>query len=391
MPSKSRYISSLGLRYTLGKTIVLSGLLAVLVANPAAADEAADVSKLLRSGQYAEAIGKADAFLAQRPRDAQMRFLKGVILTEQNKSAEAVTVFTKLTEDFPDLPEPYNNLAVLYAAAGQYEKARAALDKAIRTNPAYATAYENLGDVHAKLASQAYDKALQLDSGNSGAKSKLTLVRSLVPGTNGSKVVAMADSMSKTKPAPAASAEASANPKAAAVPATPAPSAPAAAKPGPAAVAKTESAKAEPKQASKPAPATTAKAEPARIDPPKPVKPAPNSNPDHEMVLAAVNGWAKAWSAKDVKGYLSFYANDFETPNHLSRKAWTDERHSRIAGKGRINVKVESPQVTVNGNTATVKFRQTYLSDRLTASSRKTLVLTRHGARWQIQQERTGS
>jgi tetratricopeptide (TPR) repeat protein len=366
---------TLDLRRFLQKTAVLSSLLAALFANSAIADEIADVSKLLRGGQYAEALVKTDSFLGQHPRDAQMRFLKGVILTEQNKPSDAIAIFTKLTEDFPDLPEPYNNLAVLYAAGGQFEKARSALDKAIRTNPTYATAYENLGDIHAKLARQAYDKALQLDSGNSGAKSKLTLVRSLVAGTatgSSSKVAAAPTAPAAIKPAtPAPVVVASANPKPAPAPAASAPAAPA-----------------SPKAA---APMTIAKVEPVKIDR-KPVqKPAPEGNPDRDAVLSSVTGWAKAWSARDVKAYLGYYGSDFETPNGVSRKAWIEERHARIAGKGSINVKVEAPQVTVNGNTATVKFRQTYVSDRLTANSRKTLTLTKNGGKWQIRQERTGS
>jgi tetratricopeptide (TPR) repeat protein len=66
---------------------------------------------------------------------------------------------------------------VLYAANGQYDKARTTLDMAIRTNPTYATALENLGDIYAKLASQAYDKALQIDPGSNVPQPKLTLVR----------------------------------------------------------------------------------------------------------------------------------------------------------------------------------------------------------------------
>ena len=87
------------------KSIILSLLLAAGVV-PALANNATDVSKLLRSKQYAEALAKTDAMLAKHPRDAQMRFYKGVILAEQNKSAEAIAIFTKLIEDFPDLPEP---------------------------------------------------------------------------------------------------------------------------------------------------------------------------------------------------------------------------------------------------------------------------------------------
>jgi Flp pilus assembly protein TadD/ketosteroid isomerase-like protein len=363
----------------LSKTVALSGLLAALCAAPAFADDTADVTRMMRAGQYAEALGKADAFLAKNPRDAQMRFLKGVILTEQNKTAEAITVFTKLTEDFPTLPEPYNNLAVLYAAAGQYDKARTALDTAIRTNPTYATAYENLGDVHAKLASQAYDKALQLDSGNSAAKSKLTMVRTLVG--NGATNVA------STTNVPAASTA-----KAPAVAPTP----PVASKPIPPIAQAPQPAvpatKAAPVPPAPPAPATpAAKPAPAPSSPvavakPEP-KPSARSDAEDDDVLDAVKGWARAWSSRDVKGYLGYYSDDFAAPGGQSRKAWETERRARIDGKGRIEVKVEDPKVDVNGNTATAKFRQVYLSDRFTATTRKTLVLNKRNGKWQIKQE----
>ena len=118
-------------------------------------DEYQEAQKLFRGGQHAQALERVDGYLRANPKDARGRFLKGLILTEQNKSAEAIRIFTALTEDYPELPEPYNNLAVLYAQQGQYDKARSALELSIRTHPSYATAYENLGDVYAKLASQA--------------------------------------------------------------------------------------------------------------------------------------------------------------------------------------------------------------------------------------------
>src|SRR5690349_15023146 len=139
-----------------------------------------EASRLLKAGQRDQALERVNKALAANPRDAQARFMKGLILTEQGKHAEAVDIFTKLTQDYPNLPEPYNNLAVIYASQGQYDKARAALEQSIRTHPSYATAYENLGDVYAKLASQAYGKALQLDASNTGAQNKLSLVRELV-------------------------------------------------------------------------------------------------------------------------------------------------------------------------------------------------------------------
>ena len=139
-----------------------------------------DAAKHLKAGQHQQALERVNKALAAKPRDPQARFLKGLILTEQGNSKEAIDIFTKLTQDYPELPEPYNNLAVIYASQGQYDRARAALEQSIRTHPSYATAYENLGDVYAKLASQAYDKALQIDSSNTAAKNKLSLARELV-------------------------------------------------------------------------------------------------------------------------------------------------------------------------------------------------------------------
>src|SRR5215510_3411071 len=131
-------------------------------------------------GPRQQALERVNKVLAGKPKDPQARFLKGLIYAEQGNPKEASEIFLKLTQDYPDLPEPYNNLAVIYASQGQYDKARAALEQSIRTHPSYATAYENLGDVYAKLASQAYDKALQIDSSNAAAKNKLSLVRELV-------------------------------------------------------------------------------------------------------------------------------------------------------------------------------------------------------------------
>jgi Flp pilus assembly protein TadD len=146
---------------------------------PAFADEYRDVYQLYKSGNPGQALERIDAHLAHKPHDSRMRFLKGVILTEQVRRPEAIAVFTELTQDFPELPEPYNNLAVLYAAQGNYLRARETLEMAVRTHPGYATAYENLGDVYAMLASQAYEKAAQLDRNNVTAPRKLAMTREL--------------------------------------------------------------------------------------------------------------------------------------------------------------------------------------------------------------------
>jgi tetratricopeptide (TPR) repeat protein len=154
--------------------------LAVGFSAPLLAETLADVQRLIKQGQYPQALVAVDVYLGSSPDDVQASFLKGVIYGEMNRTDEAIAVYTKLTEDYPEFPEPYNNLAVLYASQKQYDRARMALEMAIQAHPSYATAYENLGDLYAKLASQAYGKAVQLDGASKAAKVKLALARDLI-------------------------------------------------------------------------------------------------------------------------------------------------------------------------------------------------------------------
>ena len=357
--------------------------LAIGFAAPAFADNLPDVQRLIKQGQYPQAMDKVDAYLSSRPKDAQGRFLKGLIYTEMNKPAEAIAVFTKLSEDYPELPEPYNNLAVLYAQQKQYDKARTALEMAIRTHPSYAIAYENLGDVYAKLASQAYDKALQLDNSNSATQNKLALIRDLITTSGKGNV----------KPQPA-------TPAAAATPAAQPAPAPVAAKPAPApaaatatVVAATQGAAAVAAQPAKaaPAPVSAPAATPAPAPAPVAAAPAPSkpaASAASDDVAKAINAWADAWSRKDMRAYLGAYASDFDTPKGMSRKAWEQEREQRIAGKGgKISVSVDNPQITINGDKATAKFRQHYKATGLSSTTSKTLILVRSGSKWLIKEE----
>jgi nucleoid-associated protein YgaU len=199
------------------------------------------------------------------------------------------------------------------------------------------------------MASQAYDKALQLDKGNAPLQTKLNLIKDLFvdsprppkadPAKPEAKKVAVAASVTKS-PAPVQQA-----PVKAAAP------------------------------AGKPAPASA----PAK----------PSASP--EEVLSAVNLWAKAWSENDVAGYFAHYATDFKTPNGESRSSWEAQRKARIAKPRKIQVDIESPKVVFSGSgRVTVTFRQNYRSDALNVSSRKTLVMVKLGDKWLIQQERAG-
>ena len=160
--------------------IIVALLAALALAVYAQVDDLREARAALRTGNASGALAAVDKHLAAKPQDADARFLRGVILTELARPDEAFQVFVVLTQDFPELPEPYNNLAVLYAARGEYERARANLEMAIRAKPDYATAYENLGDIYARLSSQAYEKAAQFDARNRNAAAKLALARELV-------------------------------------------------------------------------------------------------------------------------------------------------------------------------------------------------------------------
>ncbi len=329
--------------------------------------EALEIQRLIKSGQSTQALKLIDDSLAKNPKDPAMRFRRGVTLSMLDRKAEALQVFQKLVEDHPEMPAPYNNLAVLYGSQGDYDKARAALVAAIRTNPQYATAYQNLGDVYAQLASQAYSKALQLDKSDTTVPPKLVLLRELIANPNQAAAAPTAMAAA-TPPAPTPATR----PVQVAVATPPAPV---------------------------PAPAPVAAPRPAPVPPPAPVptpppKPAPApavaSADAVSDVGAAVHAWAAAWSHRDMGDYLGAYTPDY-TPGGKSHKAWEEDRKARIVPRKRIAVEISDLQVSVTGDKAKAHFKQTYESDSLTTSGHKTLDLVRSpSGKWLIKQESVG-
>ncbi|MGB6113484.1 MAG: tetratricopeptide repeat protein [Comamonas sp.] len=178
-------------RFLLTRFLQLAAATALLAASAAHADGYGDITALLKDGKASQALVQVEQRLASTPKDPQLRFLRGVAQSESKQTQAAIETFTELTREYPELPEPYNNLAVLYAQDNQLDKARAALEMAIRTHPSYATAHENLGDVYARLAAQAYDRALQLDAAQGEAiKPKLALLRELLSARTGAAATA---------------------------------------------------------------------------------------------------------------------------------------------------------------------------------------------------------
>jgi tetratricopeptide (TPR) repeat protein len=333
----------------------------------AGADEIQEINKLFKQGKQEQALVRVNTYLASKPKDAQARFLKGLILTEQDKTNDAIKVFSDLTEDFPELPEPYNNLAVLYASQGQYDKARIALEMAIRTHPSYATAHENLGDIYAKMASQAYDRALQLDHSNASTQTKLAMVKEIFASgtTKGGK----SGKSSRKSPAVTATApDADVTASTSAAPAS-------------------MVASATPSQAA--LTATTA-AEPVAATGKQAAAHKSTTGNNSNDVLNKVQAWAAAWSAQNVKGYLAFYAEDFKVPGNASRAGWEAQRNERITKPKSIQVSISNPKVQfLDDSHASVSFKQNYHASHLHTSSGKTLVLEKSGDNWLIQEENT--
>lgn len=139
-----------------------------------------EIEQQFRGGDTVGAMQRLEQALATRPGDARLRFLQGVLLSETGRPAEAAVAFERMTEEFPDQPEPYNNLAVLRAAAGQIDGARSLLETALRLDPLYLTAHENLGDVLLRLAQRAYETAAAGPRAEALLKTKLRLVRELL-------------------------------------------------------------------------------------------------------------------------------------------------------------------------------------------------------------------
>ncbi len=319
---------------TLRKTFIRNAgcfAVAISMVTGAFAEDLGAAKLLMQEGKLSEALIKTNKILEKNPTDPSVQFVKGLILSELKKNVEAIDVFSKLTTDFPNYPEPYNNLAVLFATEGHYAKARVALETALKINPKYATAQENLGDVHLQAALQSYIEASRNDGDSAGIKAKVRSVRSTLglpltdTATAGKTVAAVGDKNAS----PAASPTTSAPPK------------------------------------------------------------SKEQQAERDVVLQVVGQWVKAWSAKDIDTYFSSYASDFRPPRGESRAAWEKMRRQRINNKDQIDVQVISPSVTVEDKLAIVNFQQVYVAGKISSNARKSLTLKNESGVWKIVEEKS--
>jgi len=315
--------------------LAVAAVMLLAAQNVLAASAVEEAQTLVNQGHLDAALQRLDKQLKTAPQDAEARFMRGLVLTRLNRTEEAIKAFADITRDYPQLPEPYNNLAVLYAQQGDYEKARDALEAALATHPSYATAHENLGDIYAALAGAAYNRALMLDRDNAAVRNKLAFVNKLSENQN------------STRPTPSVAVTPTPPPVAAVAPEAPA------------------IAPAAPTASDEVDPGTTAE------------------------VREAINNWAKAWSSKDTDAYLATYSADFRPEGGISRATWEAQRRDRIARPKRIQVGVVNPRASALGDgRVRVIFKQEYESDSFSDTVTKVLEMRNDGG-WKILREYT--
>ncbi|MGQ0698571.1 MAG: tetratricopeptide repeat protein [Panacagrimonas sp.] len=351
----------------------LTALLLGLAMSPAALAMTVlqEARQLLAAGDAGIALVQLDTYLAGKPNDAEARFTRGMALSRLNRNPEAIKAFSELIRDVPQFPEPYNNLGVLLAGAGELNKARAAFEAAIVKNPQYTAAQFNLAEVEVALAIQAYQGVLGREPGNTTAQVKLELLKSLQ------------QTAARQSPAGSAIPAASAAPDIAreAVVATPLRQAPV---PIPPAV---QVAALAPPQAPSPPvlvdPVTSAEDVAASAS-----APTVQDTDMRDAVLGTVRIWADAWSKQDAPRVLSLYAREFSPQDSPSRSQWQNERTASIAASKPGTHRVEVTQFTrISEQRARVSFRQVMESDASVQTVNRTMVLQNLGGSWLIVHE----
>ncbi|MEM7027685.1 MAG: tetratricopeptide repeat protein [Pseudomonadota bacterium] len=329
------------------------------------AEEYGDIQKLIKNQDFVKALELTEAQLARSESDIKLHFLQGLILTRLGRMPEAEQVFIELTKKNPQLPEPYNNLAVVYAAQGKYSEAEQALKDAINTHPSYATAHENLGDIYAKMASRAYNQALELDTANQSARAKLSLVNELISEPTTTVNADKPPTEVVARQAPIEPPESKQKK-------------PVVIEPEPAKVASNNTV---PQQQQ-----VTEKKESVKVM--DDINEERINNRD--SVELAVKAWAKAWSSQNVEAYLASYSDDFDPGDNKSLSRWQSDRKVRLRKPSYIKVSLNNIKVNMHGNSyAVVRFQQRYESNTYADSVGKELILRKYDSVWLITQEKT--
>ena len=359
---------------------------AALAPAPARSTELDRIQALADRGRVQEALRQLEGHLVGQPNQLDGQLLRGTLLAELGKSAEAERAFRQLEVQYPGQPEPTHNLAVMRAWARQPATAIRALAAIVDEHPTYETARSNLERIRDGAGRGAFDPL-------SSNAARLQLA--LTPRQRFSHAEAAAPEVTELRPVGEPRAEPESKPAAALPPIEPSHGAPELEESPPAPKADVESA-APPAPMTPPAPATPPPPAPAAeqvaVDPdPEPeAVPAPAADDLRAELESVVAAWAAAWSEQRVKEYLAFYAEGFQPTGYPSRAAWETVRRQRVAAPSFIEVTVALDSMTVEragADEASVSFVQSYRSDRYSDTVRKTLGLVREDGAWRIRSE----
>lgn len=363
--------------------------------------------KLQKKGDLKGAFDKVNSYLASNPKDPNGWLLYGISLINQNKLDEAADVFSRLIQLYPESPEPYNNLAVIHARRGENDKAVEVLLQAFETHPSYAQVQTNLKAVYATLATQAYNRALNLDSTTQNRRANLGILDQVYNPAPTQTIIASSVQTPAVSPSVLATetaVEASAKQPSeliieerqiseGRVPAIQV------AQPVPQ-LATTEATPTVEASKVEIAPAT-APAVIASADSPEQNEVQTTSATEigdtpllsgkvRNELQQLITNWATSWSAQNVEAYLDFYTGEYSPDPKVTHKQWEWGRHKRISKPAFIKIEVSDISLAEAGNGKVRSvFRQTYQSDTYQDEVYKTLILALKNGQWKIATEST--
>jgi tetratricopeptide (TPR) repeat protein len=296
------------------------------------------------------------------PVDLAAALEAGRLQLQADDSAAAEQAFVALIEEFPGYPQPYNNLAVVYASQGNLDRARIALEQALATDESYSTVYRNLGTVYAEMARDSYGRALQLKKGRQAVSLQLFAADGPLPLP-----------LDKLSSEPVASTAADSE-----VAAVTAPEQQGEVVQPVEEAAQTESSEPATPQAAAVPPALQKEVATVVL------------KPEPETAELFLQRWAAAWSAQDVETYLAFYADSFVPSNGRSRQQWEKNRQLRLTRPKTIEISLENfSMVRMRDDKMQLEVTQSYRSDRYADRTRKLFDLQHKGDRWAILRERS--
>lgn len=381
------------------KTVAVPNYIStVSIATPTPQHSSPELTKILslsQQGKHQEALNRLDVIIRDNPNMASAKLAKGIILSNKGDRHAAKQIFKQLMTAYPGRPEAFNNLAVIYAEEGNFPEAIDTLQQAFQTHPSYAQVHINLKELYATLASQAYNKALDLGSESAGPELAMInrLPRDLTNSTSEQLVVVAANKVVK-------------NPAQVAAVATTAP-----VKPAPKVETATNKTVEVTSLVNEPALVTAAVTkEQTQTKPNKVINPVkaeetskpqkivtstdtntqPTANTAEQQITNNLLNWASAWSNKDYKGYIATYTNVYRPNAKLTHNQWVQQREERITKPKFIKVSLNNISVKLlRENLAEARFEQRYQSDTYKDAVRKRVMLVNSNGQWKISLEKS--